>query len=52
MMETEEIFAALVFISTLTRLIGRENFSTFIRREGFMSHEICMLTAEKHATFY
>jgi hypothetical protein len=49
MMETEEISETSVFISTLTRLIGRENFGTFIRRERFMSHE---MAAEKYATFY
>jgi uncharacterized membrane protein len=52
MMETEKIFGTLVFISTLTRLIGRENLSTFIRRERLMSHEIYMLTAERYTTFY
>jgi hypothetical protein len=38
MMETEEISEALVFSSTLTRLIARENFTALIRRESFKSY--------------
>jgi hypothetical protein len=37
-METEEISETLHFNSTLTRLIAREDFSAFIRRESFKSY--------------
>jgi hypothetical protein len=36
-MEVEGISATLVFNTTLTRLIAREDFRTFIRRESFIS---------------
>jgi hypothetical protein len=35
MIETEKIAETFVFSSTLTRLIAREIYSTFIRRECF-----------------
>jgi hypothetical protein len=38
MMETEEMSETLVFSSTLSRLIAREDFSSFIRRESFKSY--------------
>jgi hypothetical protein len=38
MMETEEISETLVFSSTLTWLIARENFSPFIHRESLKSY--------------
>jgi hypothetical protein len=37
-MEAEEIFETLAFISTLTRLIVREDFSTCILHESFKSY--------------
>jgi hypothetical protein len=40
MMETEEISDTLVFSSILTRLIAREDFSTFILCESFRSYII------------
>jgi hypothetical protein len=37
-METELVFETLAFDSTLTRLIARENFITFMRRESIKSY--------------
>jgi hypothetical protein len=38
MMEADEIPETLVFNSTSTRLIARDGFSTYIRRENFKSY--------------
>jgi hypothetical protein len=38
MMETGETSEMLIFISTLTRLIARENFSAVFLRENFKSY--------------
>jgi hypothetical protein len=42
-METKEISETSVFSSTLTRLMAREDFSTFILHERFKSYIMCLL---------
>jgi hypothetical protein len=40
MMETERVSETLVFNSELTRLITREDFIAFVRRESFKSYMV------------
>jgi hypothetical protein len=43
MMETEDTSEKLVFSLKLSRLMARENFSTFISRESFRYLDECRL---------
>jgi hypothetical protein len=51
-METELVSETLVFNSTLTRLIARENFITFMRRESLKSYKIKSTLNSRNACYH